>query len=147
MAEARTTYDENRAEYERRYTEWMTGGGVGEAPPRPVPPHTPGFRGPVSDVELIRRGVREDEEAAERVRAAAPQLLDSLLAIEWSGFIEDDDDAVECCPNCFAPIGDAEIEGSGVHYAHCELRDSLDAALGVTSQRRIHPAHEAGAAR
>lgn len=82
-------------------------------------------------------------ELAERL-ALTTALADSLLAVEWAGTGEDaDGDLIDCCPNCIAPIGDAEIEGSGVHYAHCELRDALDAALGVKSERVVHPAHAA----
>lgn len=63
--------------------------------------------------------------------AAAPQLLDSLLAVEWAGSDDGQDfpDQIDCCPNCGAP------EEGGRHFTNCELRDSLDAALGVTSPR------------
>lgn len=74
--------------------------------------------------------------APDLLRDAAPQLLESLLAVEWAGFTEDDrGDFVDACPNCLSPIGDPEIEGSGLHTPTCELRDALDAALGVKSPR------------
>lgn len=81
--------------------------------------------------------LRKFADAAWNRRSAAPQLLDSLLAVEWAGSVLDDvcGDELDCCPNCFAVIGDAEIEGSGLHTPDCELRDSLDAALGVTTPR------------
>lgn len=62
--------------------------------------------------------------------AAAPQLLESLLAVEWAGNRLDDvtGDDIDCCPNCGAALG-------SLHTPRCELRDSLDAALGVTSPR------------
>lgn len=65
-----------------------------------------------------------------RVRAAAPQLLDSLLAVEWAGSDDGPDfpEQIDCCPNCGAAA-------PGPHLTGCELRDSLDAALGVTSPR------------
>lgn len=81
--------------------------------------------------------------------ALIPQLLDSLQAVEWGGALvidEEHGDCVDACPNCYAPAPDLEIEGAGQHYAHCELRDSLDAALGVTSQRIVHPEHAKGVA-
>lgn len=64
------------------------------------------------------------------------QLLDSLLAVEWAG--TDMDGNGDYCPNC----GGAEKspDSSDGHYTGCELRDSLDLALGVKSPR-IERAH------
>lgn len=78
-----------------------------------------------------------------RIAFAAPQLLDSLLAVEWGGSADDEDgESCDCCPNCIAPSPDSDhMENPGIHYAHCELRDSLDAALGVKSERVVHPAY------
>lgn len=92
----------------------------------------------VHDADFFARA-----QANARLIAAAPQLLDSLLAVEWAGSMDDEEsgDAFDCCPNCMAPVADFDAPGILVHYAHCELRDSLDAALGVTSPRQIHPAH------
>lgn len=88
----------------------------------------------VTVADVIGIPGRADVDADIRLIAAAPQLLDSLLAVEWAGSKQDaHGDEVECCPNCGAPHG-------GFHYQHCELRDSLDAALGVPSERIVHPA-------
>lgn len=85
----------------------------------------------------------EDVEAIAQLVAAAACLRDSLLAVEWAGSDEDaDGDLVDTCPNCGATFGDPEKGLTGLHFAGCELRDSLDAALGVTSPRVVHPAHE-----
>lgn len=86
------------------------------------------------DESHIERDLEEDVANAHLIHAA-PQLLDSLLAVEWGGAFENDDaDLIECCPNCLAPAS-ASDNTAGIHYAACELRDSLDAALGVTSPR------------
>lgn len=67
--------------------------------------------------------------------AAAPALLEALLTAEWAGTDEDETgDLVDSCPNCGALHGDHEIF-DGLHTPTCELRDALDAALGVSSPR------------
>lgn len=76
-------------------------------------------------------------EADARLISVAPQLLESLLAVEWAGSDSDeDDDLIDVCPNCGATFGDPEKGLTGLHTPGCELRDALDAALGVTSPRR-----------
>lgn len=71
-----------------------------------------------------------DIEADTRLFVAARLLLDSLLAVEWSGNEEGTDglDDYDCCPNCGAALGSH-------HTPTCELRDALDAALGIKSPR------------
>lgn len=76
----------------------------------------------------------------ERAVAPAPpqiatQLLDSLLAVEWAGDAGDSD----CCPNCGAIGGPDSDVFDGLHTPGCELRDSLDAALGIRSPRSPLP--------
>lgn len=74
----------------------------------------------------------EDDRRSPAQRPADPlvvQLLDSLLAVEWAGTdFNEDADEIDCCPNC----GGVTTLG---HFTYCELRDSLDAALGVKSPR------------
>lgn len=92
----------------------------------------------------------DEAQTGARVRAAAEALLQSLNAVEWAGTMPTDDgrDEFDACPNCGAPAADDEAPEifDGRHYAHCELRDALDAALGVTSPRVVHPAHAKAAA-
>lgn len=91
----------------------------------------------VAPVDERRPDTRKAEDWADaHLLAAAPQLLESLLAVEWAGNEEDEfGDIPDACPNCGAFAGDAEIEGSGLHTPTCELRDALDSALGVKSPR------------
>lgn len=95
-----------------------------------------GFRDDVP-VGLGKLDPTTEERANVTLKAAAPQLLDSLLAVEWAGSdMTDEGDFFDVCPNC------GESEASGYHTVGCELRDSLDAALGVTSPRLEVEAHE-----
>lgn len=92
------------------------------------PPDEEGFRDDVP-VGLGKVGPTHEERANITLQAAAPQLLDSLLAVEFGGTAFDDNaDEFDCCPNCQG----APTLG---HFVGCELRDALDAALGVTSPR------------
>lgn len=104
---------------------------------------TPAFRAIAEHVVVMRaedRGIvamfgptntptEEVSKADARIFAAGEALVDSLLAVEWAGTDRDEHgDEYDCCPNCGAALGSAHTPG-------CELRDSLDAALGVTSPR------------
>ena len=48
-------YAESKAQFDREYGDWKAGGKIGSPPPRPVPPHTPGWNPaahpPVADPE------------------------------------------------------------------------------------------------
>jgi hypothetical protein len=41
-------YERRKADYDRAYAFWSQNGRVGDPPPRPVKPHTPGFNPPVN---------------------------------------------------------------------------------------------------
>lgn len=135
-------------------------GKPGSRPAQRPAEHTPGpwevvhhGAGDLSGV-TIRRAITSGEYVAEvhankgddarevsaniRLIAASPQLLDSLSAMEWAGSGEDEvGDYTDECPNCGASAADAEAPAvfDGLHFVGCELRDALDAALGVTTER------------
>lgn len=138
----------------RNGAESLAGAGSGPVRPADRPAHTPGpwfveSRGGL--LEIICPGQQwegnpvivaevptdlgppdySDAAADARLLAAAPQLLESLLAVEWAGEDETEElfETEDCCPNCGAAAA------GKLHFTHCELRDSLDAALGVTSPR------------
>lgn len=95
----------------------------------PPDPET-GFRSDVP-VGLGSLAPTAEELANVRLKAASVALLESLLAVEWAGTDETEElfETEDCCPNCGAAAA------GKLHFAHCELRDALDAALGVTSPR------------
>lgn len=72
----------------------------------------------------IGRRATKSGRANARLIAAAPDLLEALRAVEWSGESHDEDgDPVDACPWCGSVVGDA-------HDAKCKVAAAIAKAEG-----------------
>jgi hypothetical protein len=131
------SFEEIRAEYERKLQAWKEGGEVGDPPPRPVKPHTPGM-----DLEL-------STDMPSSATAEHVQRIDSFPEFKPAtrGMVH----KMEPKDNVEARIGDVKdvaayaqrVAASAIAISKKEMQLQLASctqewANQLTSQRRVH---------